>query len=81
MAFGAMREIGELYQQERRYLLEETGRVYGEDGAQFADYIENVIENTSVIPGMGRGFGRGPRGGGTPPPPPPPPPPRTEGQE
>jgi hypothetical protein len=80
-AFNAMREVGELYQQERRFILEETGRAYGEDGAQFADYIENVIENTSVIPGMGRGFGRGPRGGGTPPPPPPPPPPRTEGQE
>ena len=64
MAFGAMREIGELYQQERRYLLEETGRVYGEDGAQFADYIENVIENTSLMPGFGRGARGGPRGGG-----------------
>ena len=63
-AFGAMREIGELYQQERRYLLEETGRVYGEDGAQFADYIENVIENTSLMPGFGRGARGGPRGGG-----------------
>jgi hypothetical protein len=58
-AFGAMREVGELYQQERRFLLEETGRAYGENGAQFADYIENVIENTSLMPG----FGRGPRGG------------------
>lgn len=70
-AFGAMREIGELYQQERRYLLEETGRAYGEDGAQFADYIENVIENTSLMPGFGRGP-RGDRGRGAPPPPPPP---------
>ena len=69
-AFGAMREIGELYQQERRFLLEETGRAYGEDGAQFADYIENVVENTSLMPGFGRGPRGGPRGEGAPPPPP-----------
>ena len=63
--FRVMGHLGELYQQERRYLLEETGRAYGEDGAQFADYIENVIENTSVLPGLRRGRGGGRRGAGT----------------
>ncbi len=62
--FQALRNIGELYEQERRYILEETGRAYGEDGTQFADYMENVIENTSLLPSMGRmGFGGGGRGG------------------
>ena len=67
-AFNAMREVGELYQQERRFILEETGRAYGEDGAQFADYIENVIENTSLMPVIGRGPRGGSRGENAPPP-------------
>jgi DNA repair exonuclease SbcCD ATPase subunit len=64
--FQVMRNLGDLYQQERRYLLEETGRAYGEDGAQFADYIENVIEHTSVLPDFRRGRGGGRRRAGTP---------------
>ena len=59
--FTSLRTMGELYNQERRYILEETGRTYGEDGPRFADYIENVIENTSMMPDFGRGRGRGPR--------------------
>ena len=68
-AFDAMREIGPLMEQERRYLLEETGRAYGEDGADFADYIQDLIDNTAPMPRMGRG--RGPRPGGGPGDPPP----------
>lgn len=60
--FASMREIGPLMAQERRYLLEETGRAYGEEGAEFADYIQEIFDNTSDRPPMGRG--RGPRFGG-----------------
>lgn len=63
--FNSFRTIGELYEQERRYLLEETGRTYGEDGDRFADYIENVLENTSMMPAFGRGGGRRREGGAT----------------
>ncbi len=65
-AFATMREIGPLMEQERRYILEEVGREYGEDGAAFATYIQNVIDYTSPGPRMNRG--RGPRPGGGPPP-------------
>ena len=65
--FGSMREIGPLMEQERRYLLEETGRAYGEDGPAFAEYIQDLMEYTTPWRGTGRrGGGRGPRpeGGG-----------------
>lgn len=61
-AFAAIREIGPLMEQERRYILEEVGREYGEDGAEFATYIQNVMDYTTPMPRMGRG--RGPRHGG-----------------
>ena len=68
--FSSMGEIGPLMEQERRFLLEETGRAYGEEGADFADYIQELFENTSPIPSrMWRG--RGPRFGGGPGGPPP----------
>lgn len=65
--FQTMVAIRELYDQERRYLLEETGRAYGEDGTKFADYIQNVYENTSLMPRFGRGMrgSWGRRTGGT----------------
>ncbi len=65
--FNSMREIGPLMEQERRYLLEETGRAYGEDGAVFAEYIQELVEFTTPWRGpRQRGGGRGPRpdGGG-----------------
>ena len=65
--FNSMREIGPMMEQERRYLLEETGRAYGEDGATFAEYIQDLMEFTTPWRGPGRrGGGRGPRreGGG-----------------
>ncbi len=61
-AHEAMREIGPLMEQERQYLLEETGRAYGEDGSEFAEYIQDIYENTSFGPPMRRGRGQG-RGG------------------
>lgn len=57
-----IRTLAELYRQEQRYLLEETGRALGEDGTAFADYIEYIQENTSMFPGMGRGGRGGGRG-------------------
>ena len=60
--FNSMREIGPLMEQERRYLLEETGRAYGEDGAAFAEYIQELMEFTTPWRGpRQRGGGRGPR--------------------
>ena len=76
--FNSMREIGSLMEQERRYLLEETGRAYGEDGATFAEYIQELMDYTSQWRGpRQRGGGRGPRpdGGGFGGPPPGGPPP------
>lgn len=63
--FNTVRNLDELYREERRYIIEETGRSYGEDGARFADYIENVLDNTSVMPRFGRERGdrRGSHGG------------------
>lgn len=67
----ARRELGEtfgvlneLYGEERRYLFEETARSVGYEGAQvgeFAEHLQAVIENTSMMPppGFGRGGGRG----------------------
>ena len=71
--FNSMREIGPLMEQERRYLLEETGRAYGEDGATFAEYIQDLMDFTTPWRGpRQRGGGRGPRneGGGPGGPPP-----------
>ncbi len=62
-AHEAMREIGPLMEQERQYLLEETGRAYGEDGSDFAEYIQDIYDNTSPGPPMRRGRGPGGRGG------------------
>ncbi|MDD5705058.1 MAG: hypothetical protein PHR35_03975 [Kiritimatiellae bacterium] len=68
-----MRTLGSLYEQERRYLLEETGRALGEQGADFADYIQNIFDHTSMAPGAGfmRRYGRDHDRQGPPPPPPP----------
>ena len=71
--FNATREIGPLMEQERRYLLEETGRTLGEDGATFAEYIQDLMDFTTPWRGpRQRGGGRGPRpdGGGPGGPPP-----------
>lgn len=64
----ARRELGEtygllneLYGEERRYLLEETARSVGYEGAQaseFAEHMQEIIDNTTMMPS---GFGR--RGG------------------
>ena len=63
--FNSMREIGPLMEQERRYLLEETGRAYGEDGASFAEYIQDLMDFTTPWRGpRQRGGGRGPRNDG-----------------
>ena len=65
--FNSMREIGPMMEQERRYLLEEVGRAYGDDGATFAEYIQDLMDYTTPFRGPGRrGGGRGPRpdGGG-----------------
>jgi len=66
----AMRQLGELYGSERRYLFEETARAVGYEGDQaseFADHMQTIIENTSMVPGFGRrGGGRDGRGDDTP---------------
>jgi hypothetical protein len=63
--FKSMRDIGPMMEQERRYLLEETGRTYGEDGAAFAEYIQDLMDYTTPWRGPGRrGGGRGPGGDG-----------------
>ena len=63
--FKSMRDIGPMMEQERRYLLEETGRTYGEDGAAFAEYIQDLMDYTTPFRGPGRrGGGRGPGPGG-----------------
>lgn len=46
--FEHMRALGPLMKSERRYILEEIGKAYGEDGAVFADYIQKVLEETSM---------------------------------
>lgn len=69
--FETMRTVGGLYEKERRYLLEETGRALGEDGTAFADYVQNLYDNTSLMPTFGPGRrggrdGRNRAGGGQP---------------
>ena len=58
----AMGSLHELYGQERQYLLEETGRAVGYQGAQateFAATMQAIIDNTTMP-----SFGHGGRGGG-----------------
>ncbi len=66
-----MAALGELYGAERSYLLEETARAAGYQGAQaseFASQVQSIIDNTTM-PHLGR------HGGGGPPAPIPAPPP------
>lgn len=61
----AMTAVSTLYGQERRYLLEETGRAVGYkngEEAEFASHIESIFQNTSMEMNFGRGR-RGPPGG------------------
>ena len=55
----ALGSVSELYQKERRYLLEQTGRALGyqqeTEVSQFVDYVQQIYDQTS----MPRGFGRG----------------------
>ncbi len=66
---AAMGALGELYGEERRFLLEETGRAVGYQGSQageFADQMQVIIDNTTM-PNFGRrGGGRDGHGGGPP---------------
>ena len=63
---ATMGSVSDLYQQERRYLLEQTGRAMGyqqdADLGQFVDYIQQIVDQTS----MPRGFGGGRGGNGGP---------------
>lgn len=65
--FESMQAIGSLMDKERRYIFEEVGEAYGENGEAFANYIQSIIDFTSPWPRRGnrpaRGAG-GPRGGG-----------------
>ncbi len=57
----AMASLGQLYESERRYLLEATAKAAGYTGSDaqaFTELIQAIYENTSMMPG---GFGR--RGG------------------
>ena len=59
-------ELNELYGDERRYLLEATARAVGYEGAQaaeFADQVQSMIDNTTMMPPR---FGRGDPQGGPP---------------
>jgi len=61
--FETLRTLGDLYQQERRYLLEQTARAMGYQGnesGQFADYIQQIYDQTSM---RGPGMRGGPPGG------------------
>jgi len=60
---ATMGTVTDLYQQERRYLLEQTGRAMGyqqdSDIGQFADYLQQIYDQTSIPRGFGRGGGAG----------------------
>ncbi|MDD2600953.1 MAG: hypothetical protein PHO37_17305 [Kiritimatiellae bacterium] len=63
--FESFGELGELYTNERQYLLEETAAAAGYTGssaALFSEHIQAIIENTTIQPPM-MGGGRGGRGG------------------
>ena len=68
----AIGSVSDLYQQERRYLLEQTGRAMGYqkdmEVGQFADYIQQIYDQTTLPRGFGgRGNGRnGPGASGSP---------------
>ena len=66
--FQMISSVASLYQQERRYLLEQTGRAMGYPGAeagQFADYIQQIYDQTAVPRGFGgRAPGNRDRGSG-----------------
>lgn len=66
--FESFGELGELYANERQYLLEETAAAAGYTGnaaALFSEHIQSIIENTTIQPSM-MGGGRGGRGGNRP---------------
>ena len=56
-------EVSDLYQQERVYLLEQTGRAMGyseAEAGQFSAYIQQIYDQTAMPRGLGfGGFGRG----------------------
>ena len=59
--------LGELYTEERRYLFEETAKAVGYQGADasaFADQMQNIVDNTTMMPGFGM-HGGGHRDGAT----------------
>ena len=68
---ATMGSVSDLYQQERRYLLEQTGRAMGyqqdAEVGQFADYIQQIYDQTTLPRGFGRGNGgpNGPAGNNT----------------
>jgi hypothetical protein len=75
--FESYGTLSKLYEQERRYLLEATAQSVGykdQEAAQFADQIQLIYDQTTLVPGFGRGGGgrggRNGRDGNTPPPPP-----------
>ena len=60
----SMATLGQLYEAERQYLIEATAKAAGYTGSDiqaFSDHIQNIIENTTMMPGFG---GRGGPGGG-----------------
>jgi len=53
----AMMSLGQLYESERRYLLEATAKAAGysgDDVQAFTEHIQTIFEQTSMMPG---GFG------------------------
>jgi hypothetical protein len=73
----SMMALGQLYDSERQYLLETTAKAAGYSGGDvsaFTEHIQSIIENTTMMPGMGGqrggrggGPGGGREGGGAPP--------------
>jgi hypothetical protein len=64
-----MAALGQLYSAERQYLLEATAKAAGcsgNDVSAFTEHIQTIIENTTMMPGMGRSRGGGGGGGGPP---------------
>ena len=53
----AMMNLGQLYESERRYLLDATAKAAGysgDDVQAFSEHIQTIFEHTSMMPG---GFG------------------------
>jgi len=64
--FESYGRLSTLYAQERRYLLEATGESLGykgQEAVQFADQIQMIYDQTSMMPTFGRGGGRDGRRG------------------